>query len=99
MFCVERYSDYEVKLVESSFGYHIIMRLPTTPDDLVMTGSSPSTLRALAAPEYYQDEVETWAKGVEPKPTSAYKNFDFSQFFTDSGFSFVPFSEYKAEGK
>ena len=92
-------SDYEVKLVESSFGYHIIMRLPTTPDDLVMTGSSPSTLRALAAPEYYQDEVETWAKGVEPKPTSAYKNFDFSQFFTDSGFSFVPFSEYEADDK
>lgn len=90
---------YAVKLVESDYGFHIIMGLPTSPDDLVMAGNSTATLRALAAPEFYQDEVDGWTKGVEAKLTSAFKNFDFTQFFTDEGFTFVSYADYQADKK
>ena len=91
--------NYQVKLVESEFGYHIIMRLPTTPDDLVMAGSRPISLVNLAASEYLENDLKNWSEGVEAKLTSSFKNFDFTQFFTDEGFTFVSYADYQADKK
>lgn len=95
--------EYQVSdPVESEHGYHVIIRLPISGEDLVSTYNSSYQqivvpLSYLAAPGYYETEVSGWAKDAEVKYTSLYEKIDFSQFITDDGFNFVSYAEYKAD--
>ena len=59
-------------LVESEFGYHIILRMPLSPD--MATMNNMGTLRQLAASQLFADTVNAWyeqspieyAEGFEP---------------------------------
>lgn len=93
--------EYEVSgVVESSFGYHVIMRLPTKGTDLVSTYNSnyqqiTVPLTYLAAPSDYDAQISDWADDATVKYTSLYDKIDFASFITDDGFNFVPYEDYK----
>lgn len=95
--------EYEVSdPVESTHGYHVIMRLPMTSSDLVSytNGYQQSIvpLSYLAAPGYYDTDVSGWAKEATVKYTSLYEKVDFSQYITDDGFNFVSYADYSNKG-
>lgn len=95
--------EYEVSdPVESTHGYHVIMRLPMTSSDLVsyQNGYQQSIvpLSYLAAPGYYDTDVSGWAKEATVKYTSLYEKVDFSQYITDDGFNFVSYADYSNKG-
>ena len=80
--------EYEIAdVVESDYGYHVIMRLPQNPDITVSSGSASGTLRYLAAAEYFNDLINDMVKGVETKLTSQYKDYDFAALFGTDGFA------------
>lgn len=92
-------AEYEVSdPVESTHGYHVIMRLPMTSSDLVsyQNGYQQSIvpLSYVAAPSYYDTDVSGWAKDATVKYTSLYEKVDFSQYLTDDGFNFVSYADY-----
>lgn len=96
-------SEYEVSdPVESTHGYHVIMRLPMTSSDLVsyINGYQQSIvpLSYVAAPSYYDTDVSGWAKDATVKYTSLYEKVDFSQYLTDDGFNFVSYADYCHRG-
>lgn len=96
-------AEYEVSdPVESTHGYHVIMRLPMTSSDLVsyQNGYQQSIvpLSYLAAPGYYDTDVSGWAKEATVKYTSLYEKVDFSQYLTDDGFNFVSYADYCHSG-
>lgn len=55
------------ELVESDYGYHIIMRIPVDPDAIIGTNSNgeESTLRFVAAYQTYLNEMQTWIDDAE----------------------------------
>lgn len=85
--------------VESDYGFHVIMRIPTTADDTALTPNGSAPLRSIAAPDFYAKDVEGWTAGVEAKSAGSYGKTDFTQFFTDEGFKFVSFEQYTAGGE
>ena len=97
--------EYEVSdVVESQFGYHVIMRLPTTGTDLVSYSNgyqqSVVPLTYLAAPAEYDADVAEWASDADIKYTMLYDSIDFSQFITAEGFVFQSYADYTAaQGK
>lgn len=77
--------EYEVSdVVESQFGYHVIMRLPTKGTDLVSyrNGYTQSVvpLTYLAAPVEFDADIADWASSADIKYTKLYDSIDFSQF-------------------
>lgn len=56
------------EVVESSFGYHIILREPIGPDSKVLQYDSTGTpydLRAVAAALLYDDRINSWIENAE----------------------------------
>lgn len=55
-------------IVETSFGYHLILREPLSPDASVLQYDStgtPYNLRAVAAALLYDDQINGWISGAE----------------------------------
>lgn len=93
--------EYEVSdVVESQFGYHVIMRLPTKGTDLVSyrNGYTQSVvpLTYLAAPVEFDADIADWASSADIKYTKLYDSIDFSQFITSAGFTFQSYADYTA---
>lgn len=94
-------SEYEVSdVVESSYGYHIIIRLPTKGTDLVSYSNgytqSAVPLTYIAAPVDFDADIADWATSATIKYTKLYDSVDFSQFITSDGFSFQSYADYTA---
>lgn len=91
--------EYEVSdVVESSFGYHVIMRLPTTASDVDISNQYGYTLGQMAASYDFDDDMKTWDISSKAEFNSQYKDFDFTQFFSDStGFTFTTYEAYSAD--
>lgn len=94
-------ADYEVSdVVESKHGYHIIMRLPTTANDVDVSNQYGYTLGQMAASFDFDDEMNSWDVASKAKFNSQYEKFDFTQFFSNSnGFTFTTYAAYSAEKK
>lgn len=93
--------EYEVSdVVESQFGYHVIMRLPTKGTDLVSyrNGYTQSVvpLTCLAAPVEFDADIADWASSADIKYTKLYDSIDFRQFITSAGFTFQSYADYTA---
>ena len=58
-------------IVESPYGYHIIMRLPLNPDDF----------RDSYIVQAMSDLYNTWLSESEPETTEAYSQIDPSAFY------------------
>lgn len=87
--------NYEVSdVVESNYGYHIIMRLPTAVTDIDMRSTDGSSLGQTASSYAFNKEIDSWGISDAAKLNSAYKDFDFTQFFGSQGFVFVTHEQY-----
>lgn len=92
--------DYEVSdVVESKFGYHIIMRLPTTASNVDINNQYGYTLGQMAASYDFDEEMKKWKVSDKAEFNSQYKDFDFTQFFGDAGFTYTTYAAYSAEKK
>ena len=104
---VEEYTDttkelknYEVSdVVESDFGYHIIMRLPTVSSDVDTANQYGYTLGQMASSYDFDEEMNTWDVTDKAKFNSGYKSFDFTQFFGDAGFTYTTYAKLNADKK
>ena len=104
---VEEYTDttrelknYEVSdVVESYFGYHIIMRLPTVSSDVDTANQYGYTLGQMASSYDFDEEMKTWDVTDKAKFNSGYKSFDFTQFFGDAGFTYTTYAKLNADKK
>lgn len=79
---LEEYAVSDV--VETTAGYHIILRLPTTPDDVVNVGSdgSTQTLRYAAAAANYDALLNGWMDEAEVVWEPAFETIDYAAVFT-----------------
>lgn len=66
-------------IVETDYGYHIILRLPIEPDMIVFNSYYP--LRYTAAYDIYQRQAKAWADEAEIVRTEALDKLDFSEIF------------------
>lgn len=104
---VEEYTDttrelknYAVSdVVESDFGYHIIMRLPTVSSDVDTANQYGYTLGQMASSYDFDEEMKTWDVTDKAKFNSGYKSFDFTQFFGDAGFTYTTYAKLNADKK
>ena len=87
---------YEVSdVVKSNYGYHVIMRLPLSGDDLCTSDEGyPVELRALVAESLFNEQFEQWIKDAKIEFVGKYKNYDFSGLFGDDGFNYVNYDEF-----
>lgn len=70
-------------IVESTFGYHIIYRLPVDYDATPMAYANYGaySLRYLTAVDMFKSVVETWKNSLEIKYSDAYNKLDFNKLF------------------
>jgi hypothetical protein len=72
-------------IVESPYGYHIILRLPidvnTTPTGYAMYYGTEYGLNYYIAWELFDDVIEGWENDLTIEYTDTYNSMDFSQIF------------------
>lgn len=70
-------------LVESDYGYHIIMRIPVDPDAIIGTNSNgeESTLRFVAAYQTYLNEMQSWITDAEVVWYEGFEEPDLAAIF------------------
>jgi len=79
--------------VESTYGYHVIIRLPNDPDTTITTSSTTTTLRVMAAQEQFNSQFSEWTSALEVKFVNGFDTYDFTKLFVDDGFAYVSFDE------
>ena len=80
-------ADYEISdIVESSYGYHIILRLPLDPDGKTLSQDSGTgdymTLRADAANELFNNMLIDWINNAEVEWKGDFGTMDYNELFT-----------------
>lgn len=81
----EELEEYAVSgVVETTAGYHVILRLPTTPDDVVSLASdgTAQTLRYTAAVSSYDALLNGWCDEAEVVWEPAFETIDYAAVFT-----------------
>ena len=71
-------------IVESSFGYHIILRMPLTAEDRVLQFDStgtPYTIRAVAAANLYEARLNGWIENAETVWAAEVEDLDLNELF------------------
>ncbi len=79
--------DYEISdIVESSYGYHIILRLPLDPEGKTLSQDSGTgeymTLRADAANELFNTMLLDWIDTAEVEWQGDFGTMDYNELFT-----------------
>lgn len=92
--------EYEVSdPVQSDFGYHVIMRLPLTGDDLCSgSDGSPVPLRTIVAENLFAVEFDKWLEDAQVEFVGKYKNYPFEGLFDENGFNYVNYKDSTTEG-
>ena len=80
-------ADYEISdIVESNYGYHIILRLPLDPDGKTLSQDSGTgdymTLRADAANELFNNMLIDWINNAEVEWKGDFGTMDYNELFT-----------------
>lgn len=82
---VSELDDYGLsEIVESEYGYHIVLRLPLSAAALVEYSSETEykTLGYYVAQELFAAQTESWAQEVKIETTETYNAMDIAQVFT-----------------
>lgn len=72
------------EIVESPFGYHIILREPLRAEDRVMrfdSAGTPYTIRAVAAANLYDSQQMGWAENAETSWAPGFEDLDINDIF------------------
>lgn len=69
-------------IVESPFGYHIILRLPIDPDE-ILGGGANYTMRGLAASSLFTNMADEWYDSAEILYSDKFSDLDLSTLFAD----------------
>ena len=71
------------EIVESDYGYHIILRIPVDPDAVIGTDSygNEVTLRYAAATQQFSAELTAWTDAAVIEWKSGFENLDLSVIF------------------
>ena len=76
----EELGEYEVSdLVETSFGYHIILRLPLDVDAPEMSNGYGRGMRTLAAEALFSNMTEEWFDAAEVAYGEGFETMDFNE--------------------
>ena len=78
-------ADYEVtEAVESTYGYHIILRLPLKRDAIVeyANDGTVNTLAYLIAQNLYSAAVDNWIVDANIEYTAAFESFDIAKAYS-----------------
>lgn len=69
------------EVVETEFGWFVILRMPTTPDDIVEYADENNfhDLRYLAAAAAYDSQVDEWVKTAEYKWAEGFEDFNLGE--------------------
>lgn len=72
------------EIVESSLGYHIVLRLPLSSSAAVNYRSETDALRLpyLVAEDLFASQVESWAEETEIEYSKAYEKMDIAKVFS-----------------
>lgn len=74
--------EYEVsEVVESSSGYHIILRLPLDPEESPISASNGATLRSTAAQAMFQANITSWTEEAKVVETNECKSLNIEKLF------------------
>jgi hypothetical protein len=70
-------------IVESDYGYHIILRLPLDPDSAVdyADSSEPVSLRYAVAGSMFEANVDSWLEEAEVVYEDAFRNLELSELY------------------
>ncbi len=81
---VKSLGEYELSIVETDFGYHIIMRLPIKASAIVKYTSETemTTLASLVAVDMFSVETDSWAKESKVEFSKTYDKMDIAQVFS-----------------
>ena len=94
-------NEYAVsEVIETEYGYHVIMRLPLTGDDLCQGADGyPTKLRTLVAENLFTVEFDGWAESATADFVGKYKSYPFEGLFDEEGFHYMSYAEStSAEG-
>ena len=97
--CCLSLKEYEVsEPVKSTYGYHIIVRLPldTAKSIIDPYASSTMTLAATVADKEFSDMLDGKTKKATVEFVNGYEASSFKSMFTDSGFKLTSYKDYKA---
>ena len=79
--------EYEISdIVDTSYGYHIILRLPYSPDAIVEFNSSTGaarTARMLAANQEYGEKLQALAESLELEWLPGHEQPDLLSFVAE----------------
>ncbi|MDL2300570.1 peptidyl-prolyl cis-trans isomerase [Clostridiaceae bacterium OttesenSCG-928-D20] len=71
------------EIIESSYGYHIILRREITPDTVISSSNGVDyTLRHTSATALYDSMVTTWMAEAEIITEPKFESFDIGKFFS-----------------
>lgn len=92
-------SEYQVSdPVKSSYGYHIIVRLPMdTTKTVTSYGSDGTTLGATVADEQFSDLLDEKSEAAEVEYVNEFTDESFRDLFTEDGFELMSFDEFSGD--
>ncbi len=71
------------EVVESEYGYHIILRIPIDPNAVIGTDANGNdvTLRYAAATQQYNAELTAWTDAAEVVWSEGFEDLDLAPIF------------------
>jgi len=85
---------YELTIVETSYGYHLMIGLPLDLDYTVTSSSSSSTtLRDTMLNSMFIDDLTQWEEEAVVEKVGEFEDYDFSSMFSESGFVYQSWAD------
>lgn len=89
--------EYEMDIVETTYGYHLMIGLPLDLDYTVTAQTSnPTTLREQMLNALFEDKLKAWQDEAVVEKIGEFEDFDFTTMFGTSGFIYQSWSDRSA---